>query len=56
MENLQLICDSLHISLRNFFDVPSEQDTEQDRLLRQIAGLMDDQKQALALFLETMSR
>lgn len=56
VENLQLICDTLHISLRNFFDVPSEQDTEQDRLLRQIAGLTDDQKQALALFLETMSK
>ena len=30
VENLQLICDTLHISLRDFFDVPSDHDTEQD--------------------------
>lgn len=50
VENLQLIYNTLRISLRNFFDVPSEQDTEQDRLLRQIAGLTDEQRQALAFF------
>ena len=54
VENLQLICDTLHISLRDFFDVPSEQDTEQDRLLRQITKLTDVQRQALSYFLESM--
>ncbi|WP_209341497.1 helix-turn-helix transcriptional regulator [Flavonifractor sp. AGMB03687] len=56
VENLQLICDTLHISLRDFFDVPSDQDTEQERLLRQIAKLTDEQKLALISFLETMSK
>lgn len=56
VENLQLICDTLHISLRDFFDVPSDQDTEQDRLLRQITKLTDEQKLALISFLETMSK
>ena len=54
VENLQLICDTLHISLRDFFDVSSEQDTEQDRLLRQITKLTDVQRQALSYFLESM--
>lgn len=54
VENLQLICDTLHISLRDFFDVPSEQDTEQDRLLRQITKLTDVQRQALSYFLESI--
>lgn len=56
VENLQLICDTLHITLRDFFDVPSVQDTEQERLLRQIAKLTDEQKLALISFLETMSK
>lgn len=54
VENLQLICDTLHISLRDFFDIPSDQDTEQDRLLRQITKLTEEQKLALIGFLETM--
>ena len=54
VENLQLICDTLHISLRDFFDISSDQDTEQDRLLRQITKLTEEQKLALIGFLETM--
>lgn len=54
VENLQLICDTLHISLRDFFDIPSDQDTELDRLLRQITKLTEEQKLALIGFLETM--
>lgn len=54
VENLQLICDTLHISLRDFFDIPSDQDSEQDRLLRQITKLTEEQKLALIGFLETM--
>ena len=54
VENLQLICDTLHISLRDFFDIPSDQDTELDRLLHQITKLTEEQKQALIDFLETM--
>ena len=56
MENLQLICDTLHISLRDFFDVPSDHDTEQDRLLRQITKLTSEQKLALISFLETIAK
>ena len=56
VENLQLICDTLHISLRDFFDVPSDQDTEQDRLLRQITKLTSEQKLALISFLETIAK
>ena len=54
VENLQLICDTLHISLRDFFDIPSDQDSEQGRLLRQITKLTEEQKLALIGFLETM--
>ena len=53
VENLQLICDTLHISLRDFFDIRSDQDREQDRLLRQITKLTEEQKLALIGFLET---
>lgn len=56
VENLQLICDTLHISLRDFFDVPSDQDTEQDQLLRQITKLTSEQKLALISFLETIAK
>lgn len=56
VENLQMICDTLHISLRDFFDVPSDQDTEQDRLLRQITKLTSEQKLALISFLETIAK
>lgn len=56
VENLQLICDTLHISLRDFFDVPSDHDTEQDRLLRQITKLTSEQKLALISFLETIAK
>lgn len=54
VENLQLICDTLHISLLDFFDIRSDQDREQDRLLRQITKLTEEQKLALIGFLETM--
>ena len=54
VENLQLICDTLHISLRDFFDIRADQDREQDRLLRQITKLTEEQKLALIGFLETM--
>ena len=56
VENLQLICDTLHISLRDFFDVPSEQDTERDRLLREITKLTNEQKLALISFLESLAK
>lgn len=44
VKNLQLICDTLHISLRNFFNVPTDQDREQMHLMRQIARLTDERK------------
>ncbi len=48
-------CDALYILLRDF-DVPSDWDTKQDRLLQQITKLTDKQILALISFLETLAK
>ena len=54
VESLSLICDTLGISLRDFFDVPEAGGREDDPLLRQVGQLSPRQRQALAVFLSTM--
>lgn len=54
VESLGLICDTLGISLKAFFDVPGLTDSIEDTLLRQMERLSPNQKAALAAFLETM--
>lgn len=55
VENLKLICDTLHISLRDFFDVPDEGIyTVDDCLQAQIQRLSPQQKAALTAFLQSI--
>ncbi len=52
VENLSLICEALHIQLRDFFDAPSIDDNNE--LQKQIGRLTARQQKALAAFLETI--
>ena len=54
VESLGLICDTLGITLKAFFDVPAQTDSVEDALLRQIERLSQKQKAALSAFLESM--
>jgi len=55
VENLSLICDALHIQLRDFFDKPDIGDDEELNVLQQqISRLTIRQQKALAAFLETI--
>lgn len=54
VESVELICDTLGITLKAFFDMPGMNDTEQDVLLRQIERLNPKQKAALSSFLESL--
>ncbi len=50
VDKLQMICDVLGISLKDFFDVP----TEQDEFSEAIATLTPKQKQLLISFLKSL--
>ena len=54
VEYLTLICDALNISLKEFFDVPTAQDTTDEILRRRIQSLTPQQRAALAAFLDTI--
>lgn len=54
VESLSLICDTLGVSLRSFFDVPDVSDAETEMLQRKIEQLSSEQKVALSSFLDTM--
>ena len=54
VEYLTLICDALNISLKEFFDVPTAQDTPDEILHRRIQSLTPQQRAALAAFLDTI--
>lgn len=54
VESLELICDTLGISLKTFFDVPGHSDSADEVLLRQIERLNAKQKSTLSHFLETI--
>ena len=54
VEYLTLICDALNISLKEFFDVPTDQDTPDEILPRRIQSLTPQQRAALAAFLDTI--
>lgn len=53
VENLQLICDALGISLKDFFDFPTEKITMDDHLFHKINRLTPRQKSALLALLDT---
>lgn len=54
VENLQLLCDTLGISMKQFFDFPEEDDSECEAILRQIKRLTPEQRKALSAFLNTI--
>lgn len=54
VENLALVCTTLGISMKAFFDLPGEGNGEDERLLRRIERLNPEQRKALASFLESL--
>ena len=54
VEYLALICDALNISLKEFFDVPTDQDTPDEILHRRVQSLTPQHRAALAAFLDTI--
>ena len=54
VESLSLLCDALGISLKTFFNVPSQGDTPDEVLLRQLDQLTPAQRASLSAFLNTM--
>ena len=54
--SLSIVCDELGLSLKAFFDVPGETGAPGDDLLRQIEQLTAEQRKALAVFLDAMTR
>lgn len=54
VEYLTLICDALDISLKDFFDIPCQQDDPDSNLLRKIKCLSPQQRAALSAFLDTI--
>ena len=55
VENLQVVCDALQISLQQFFAVPEGDIRQEDRLLMQTGKLTHGQRKALTDFLEALS-
>lgn len=54
VEKLKLVCDSLGISLRDFFDVPDAAATAEDALVSQVRKLAPEQQKTLSAFLKTI--
>lgn len=53
VENLQLLCDTLQLSLHDFFEAPdAAADTMERELQAYISGLTAEQKQALLTLLK----
>ena len=52
--SLSIVCDELGLSLKAFFDTPDTSSPEDDILLRRIEQLTPKQKEALAVFLDTI--
>lgn len=57
VESLNLICDTLKISLKDFFDVPEDTPVAgQEELIRMIEALNVRQRESLMAFLRTVIR
>lgn len=54
IEILSFICDTLEITLKEFFDEESKGELKEDPLLAKIYQLTPEQKNALLAFLEAM--
>ena len=55
VESLSLVCDALGVSLRDFFDLPGEEETPEARLERRVRELTPRQKGSLLQFLDAMA-
>ena len=55
VESLALVCESLGVSLRAFFDVPEAGEGPDEALRRRLEGLSPRQRAALAAFLDAMT-
>lgn len=55
VENLELVCQALGISLRGFFDVPDQREGPDEALHRRIEALNFRQRSALSAFLDAMA-
>lgn len=55
VESLALVCESLGVSLRAFFDVPEVGEGPDEALRRRLEGLSPRQRAALAAFLDAMT-
>lgn len=54
VEYLSFVCGALNISLKDFFDIPTDSDTPDDILYRKIQALTVRQRAALSDFLDTV--
>lgn len=55
VESLALVCESLGVSLRVFFDVPEAGEGPDQALRRRLEGLTPRQRAALSAFLDAMT-
>ena len=55
VESLSLVCDARGVSLRDFFDLPGEEETPEARLERRVRELTPRQKGSLLQFLDAMA-
>lgn len=55
VESLSLVCDAMGVSLRDFFDLPGEQETPELQLERRVRALTPRQQGSLLRFLEAMT-
>lgn len=54
VDNLEIMCHAMGIELKTFFDLPSEKDSDLDRLNHQIKLMTSEQRTALLAFLKTL--
>ena len=54
VENLSVICDALKVSLRDFFDMPEENDSISTELLSAINKLSSEQQIKLLNFIKSL--
>jgi len=54
VEKLEYICDAMDVSLKTFFDIPSEEESIDGKLLRRIELMTKEQKVTLLKFLDAL--
>ncbi|MFI3254681.1 MAG: helix-turn-helix transcriptional regulator [Eubacteriales bacterium] len=54
VENLELLCDTMSINLKHFFDEPYPEESLSTTLTRQIETMTEEQKELLSAFFKTI--